>query len=499
MNSYPGDRTLTAADSGAHVRITATGVVTLPPGLPTGFTATIMNATGFGTVTLATAGTLHLPPGATATIENRQAVTVTHLGGNEWDCSGWLSSHEILPPNTPPEVPGFDLLMFEDFLTDAPEGGFYATYPNMGYYPSPWPDTSGNGTYTPDVVSARGGAARVRMRTEGGTVRVSALAPLLPGATGGQDSAWANGQTYGRYETRLRVKAPAPGFKTAVLLWPDSDVWAEGEINFPEVTFTDSSSTVWAFNHLVGEPETNALAYDTGVTPYDWHTYAVEWTPGLLSFWLDGEMVASQPNSIPTTPMHWVLQFETALVGPAPDPATVAEIEVDYVAQWEYSGGPPTAPFVRHYLRDTTVHPTTNGTNIWDLDTAQGSGHAWLYPDAATTTDWMEAFRFVVPLTAAPDTTDFNVSMHLTDLSAFTEARLRLQRYSAAGALLESGPYSSVITAEGVLSRAVSFAPSGWDDGDLFAVSIEHRRTSGTGNTAIGMRVQDADGYVEPA
>src|SRR5690606_17086500 len=45
INSYAGNTTLDSDDSGAYVRITAAGTVTLPDGLATGFQCVIVNAT----------------------------------------------------------------------------------------------------------------------------------------------------------------------------------------------------------------------------------------------------------------------------------------------------------------------------------------------------------------------------------------------------------------------------------------------------------------------
>lgn len=177
------------------------------------------------------------------------------------------------------------------------------------------------------------------------------------------------------------------------------------------------------------------------------------------------------------------------------------QLEITYVVGGGGGGGKVTAPFAQHYLRDTTDNPTTNGTDAWDLSTSMGgSGStAWLYPDSADSLEWMETHRFVAPLTAAPDTEDFEVSIYFTDISEFTEVRLKLQRRSPAGVVLEEGPYSSIIDNVGAVVRTLTFNPDDWSDGDLFTLIVEHRRTSGTGNTALGIRVQDEDSYVSPA
>lgn len=227
-------------------------------------------------------------------------------------------------------------IIFEDFNTPATEGsGFWSAYPDLAHYPgggSPWSDTSGNGRYSGDYVSAANGNMRIRMLTESGFPRVAAVQHLIPG-----ESNPFIGQLYGRYEVRAKVLEPAAQFKIAWLLWPDSGDWNDGEVDFPEVTFTDGSSTVWAFNHETdGTPAENSTAYNTGVTPYDWHVYAIEWEPGAIRFYLDGELVATDTSHIPNVAMHWVLQCETALSGGAPDAGTICVIDVDYIAVWTY-------------------------------------------------------------------------------------------------------------------------------------------------------------------
>lgn len=90
VNSYAGNRTLDGDDSGAYVRITAAGTVTLPDGLATGFQCVIVNATDAAEVALSAATTLTLPSGFDPTIQNRRAVTVIHVGSNVWEAHGAL-------------------------------------------------------------------------------------------------------------------------------------------------------------------------------------------------------------------------------------------------------------------------------------------------------------------------------------------------------------------------------------------------------------------------
>lgn len=90
VNGYSGNRTLDNDDSGAYVRITAAGTVTLPDGLSTGFQCVIVNATDSATVFLSAETALTLPSGFDAEVQNRKAVTVIHVGSNVWEAHGAL-------------------------------------------------------------------------------------------------------------------------------------------------------------------------------------------------------------------------------------------------------------------------------------------------------------------------------------------------------------------------------------------------------------------------
>lgn len=217
------------------------------------------------------------------------------------------------------DLPGWRQVLVDDFATDVPVGGF----PGPAYG-ARWTgyagahDTSGAGTYAPDrVVSVRDGVLDLFLRTEDGTALVAAPVPLRDGVWGG----W----TYGRYSVRYRADA-VPGYKTAWLLWPDSDDWAEGEVDFPE---GDLDGTVHGFVHRPGAPQENALAVDTGVRATEWHTATVEWLPSGVRFLLDGTVVGSTDVS-PDRPMHLVLQTETA--GGTPPAAAAGHVQVDWVA-----------------------------------------------------------------------------------------------------------------------------------------------------------------------
>ena len=132
----------------------------------------------------------------------------------------------------------------------------------------------------------------------------------------------------------IRFKADTnPGYKTAFMLWPDSEVWPQdGEIDFPE---GDLDGTISAFMHQQGATSGSQQdAYTSSATYSSWHTLVTEWTPNACTFILDGKTVGTATSLIPSTPMHWVLQAETSLDEGAPANSTVDHIYIDWIAAY---------------------------------------------------------------------------------------------------------------------------------------------------------------------
>ena len=223
------------------------------------------------------------------------------------------------------DLPGWKLVLAEDFTRDAALGQFRSVYPGWSGYDGAR-DTSRNGTYNSDaVVSVSGGVLDKHLHSRGGAAQVAALTPAIGGR------AW-DGQLYGRYSVRFRAD-DVPGYKIAWLLWPSDDDWTRGEIDFPEA---DLGRSIGGFAHdVTGNPSRNAWAMDTGVAMDDWHTATIEWTPQSVTFTLDGQVESTTDRSaIPTDPMRWVLQTETALDGGAPSADAAGHVQVDWVAAW---------------------------------------------------------------------------------------------------------------------------------------------------------------------
>lgn len=226
------------------------------------------------------------------------------------------------------DLDGWRQIFREDFTTEVPIGRF----PGSAYsdkwevYADGWRDTAGNtengiGRYFPSkVLSVQDGVLNKSLRVENGVALGAAIMPKIP----------SYGQTYGRYTVRFRAD-PVPGFKMAWLLWPDSDNWARGEIDFPE---GDLGGTIQAFNHCIGSPQNNCFYADTDTRFTSWHTATTEWQPGRITYLLDGRVVGTTTNSVPNTSMHWVLQTETCMGGCQPGPSARGNVQIDWVAMY---------------------------------------------------------------------------------------------------------------------------------------------------------------------
>jgi beta-glucanase (GH16 family) len=215
------------------------------------------------------------------------------------------------------------------FNTPAPLGTFVSTYGAefSGY--SGFGDTSNKGVYDPNrVLSAHDGYLDIYLRTASGKPRVAAPMP--------------NGykpQTYGRYAVRFRTDT-LPGYKLAFLLWPTSNNWNEGEVDWPDgvaagKTYAASAirgSMQYGQMSFEGPPHSAAPTMGTG-----WHVAVTEWTAGHVRWYMDGKLIGQTSNTagVPNTPMRWTLQTETNVDSTPVSSSVHGHIDVDWVVQYK--------------------------------------------------------------------------------------------------------------------------------------------------------------------
>jgi len=124
------------------------------------------------------------------------------------------------------------------------------------------------------------------------------------------------------------------GYKTAWLLWPDSENWPDdGEIDFPE---GDLDVGINAYAHWAN-PKGGQDAFEPKI-PYDsWHVATTEWAPGRITFILDGKVLGVSTKQVPSKAMHYVLQSESRLIKTPPPPNAAGHITVDWFVAYSYN------------------------------------------------------------------------------------------------------------------------------------------------------------------
>lgn len=189
-------------------------------------------------------------------------------------------------------------------------------------------------SYTEDSIEVRDGTARLTAVDE------RARAYRHDGSL--QDMAYRSGLIsshdsfsfiYGYAE--FRVKLPGGrGLWPALWLLPQSGEWPP-EIDVMEL-LGDSRDTVYMTLHVEnGEPQ--EMSWSGPDFTRGWHTFAVDWTPEALVWYVDGVERARTSDGVPSVPMHLIANVAVGGEWPGPPDASTefpATMEIDYVRVW---------------------------------------------------------------------------------------------------------------------------------------------------------------------
>ncbi|MGE2731544.1 glycoside hydrolase family 16 protein [Mycolicibacterium vaccae] len=174
---------------------------------------------------------------------------------------------------------------FDEF--DAP-----STLSNWVVYDGP--GHAGNGRRTPEAMSVDDGMLTITADEHGNS--------------GGMG--WFPGRLHGRWEACVRSSTAPAAYHSLVLLWPDAEDWpVGGEVDFMEIIEPDRQQVdLWLHWGPGGAKKTTAVRVDAT----QWHSYAVEWTPSHLIYYIDGEpeWLITDPGLLPPRPMHLCLQLD---------------------------------------------------------------------------------------------------------------------------------------------------------------------------------------------
>jgi len=252
---------------------------------------------------------------------------VTTIVAGVWQASPlWMAIPSVPTGNVTSNGRTWVQTYHEDFNTPAALGKVLTAYPQMQAYDG-YRDTSGLGLYSPaKVLSVSNGVLDFWLHSENGQPLVATIMP------DGYDP-----HTTGRVSIRYRTDA-ATGYKFVGMLWPSSDNWNEGEIDWPEgdlgkaVRPVSAQPGTYANGNMTFSPAVQQFA------PTDqngWHTATTEWDKTAVRFYWDGVLVTTVTNAVPTKPMRVTLQAETFIGQGAVPTSSTGHVDIDWISIWE--------------------------------------------------------------------------------------------------------------------------------------------------------------------
>ena len=171
-------------------------------------------------------------------------------------------------------------------------------------------------------------------------------------ATSGQDAngqphtyPWTSGMvttnshadfTYGYIQAVARIPK-GDGYWPGLWLLPTSQAWPP-EIDIMEAYGNDTAQADFT-NHPVGSAQ-QQLQYDAGEDlSAGYHSYAVDWEPGSITWYLDGQARYTVTSGIPGEPMYFLadLAVDNALgLGPDGSTPSSASFDIKSVEIWQH-------------------------------------------------------------------------------------------------------------------------------------------------------------------
>ncbi|ROP64319.1 glycoside hydrolase family 16 protein [Curtobacterium sp. PhB115] len=212
------------------------------------------------------------------------------------------------------DVGNFKQTYREQFSTAATaKGKFAKTYAKSW---QPYPDGTGGMYYSGAMISAHNGYMDVKLDGKHGAA----------GTFGTPTGAW--GHKGGKFIVRAKATG-GDGNGAAFMLWPSSDKWSDGEIDYPEANF--EQQPMLHHHSMTPGQEATATSLSTGVSWRSWHTYSIEWIPGKsVRYRLDGKVIKTVTKHVPKTAHRYMFQ-----VGNWGD---TGHLYIDWVSTYTYKG-----------------------------------------------------------------------------------------------------------------------------------------------------------------
>jgi beta-glucanase (GH16 family) len=143
-------------------------------------------------------------------------------------------------------------------------------------------------------------------------------------------------QTYGLFEARMKLPA-GQGFWPAFWLMPENGSWPP-ELDIME-NLGNNTSEAYTTVHsttLSGDQEASGVAVNNTT---QWHTYAVDWEPNYITWYVDGQQVykVATPSDV-DTPMYMILNLAVGGYWPGDANASTnfnQTLQVDWVRVYQ--------------------------------------------------------------------------------------------------------------------------------------------------------------------
>ncbi|MGM0523109.1 MAG: carbohydrate binding domain-containing protein [Bacillota bacterium] len=205
-------------------------------------------------------------------------------------------------------------------------------------------------------------------------------------------------QTYGRFEARMSLPA-GQGFWPAFWMMPEDDVYgawaASGEIDIMENAGATPNKVGGAIHYGSQWPNNTYTAgdyhFEDGFDTTDMNTYAVEWEPGEIRWYVNDTLYQTLNNwngkdSDEATKFSYPAPFDQDFYmilnlavggwyGGAPDAETVFpnQVKVDYVRAYEKASyDAPTEPSFEAEELPADAKTAVDGNYVYDTDYAEG-------------------------------------------------------------------------------------------------------------------------------
>jgi hypothetical protein len=190
----------------------------------------------------------------------------------------------------------------------------------------------------------------------------------ISGASGGimeKPSGASAGHGYGTYEVVAQLHGDTEG--SAALLWPGNDKWPGPEYDIVEVIHGRAYGT--AHFESGGGDRYNVVNFD-GIDESQTHTYTLDWQPGSITYYVDGQRMGSITEGVGADHAHGGVNEVIGLMNRSQGTSMTVH-EVSYTASGGGGGGGSRAADA------VTAQAGTNTGSAPAGDTSHGGQPSW--------------------------------------------------------------------------------------------------------------------------